>query len=325
MIRCLQLGLTLTVACLVAGDAAGAGNAFTIASVEAELRPRYPQAARATDEMPKGVIADENVVYARIGGAKLALDVYQPAGNGPFPAVLIVHGGGWDSGDRQMERPLARHLAGLGFVTVPVDYRLGRGGRFPAALHDLKSAVRWLRAHAGDYGIDPQRIAAVGGSSGGQLAALLGASNGLAALEGEVGERAGSSAVQAVVDIDGLADLTEPDFVRLQAENPSAPTRFLGGPFATRAEFWRQASALTHVGPHSAPTLFLNSTAPTPVLPGRPAMRDRLRALGLDAEIVVIPDTPHPFWLVHPWFDRVVAEIDRFLERQFAAIPAAPP
>jgi pectinesterase len=325
MSRCLQLGLTLTAACLAAGDAAGAGDAFTIAKVEADLRPRYPQVARVADELPKGVIADENVVYARLGGTSLKLDVYQPAGNGPFPAVLIVHGGGWESGDRQMERPLARHLAALGFVTVPVDYRLGRGGRFPAALHDLKSAVRWLRAHAGDYRIDPQRLAAVGGSAGGQLVAVLGASNGVAALEGEVGERAGSSAVLAVVDIDGLADFTEPDFVRQQAENPSAPTRFLGGPFATRGDVWRQASALTHVGPHSAPTLFLNSTAPSPVLPGRPAMCGRLRALGLEAEIVVIPDSPHPFWLVHPWFDRAVAEIDRFLQRQFAAIPAAPP
>jgi acetyl esterase/lipase len=325
VLRAFQFGAAVAAGWLSTPGPARSAPEFTVAGVESELRASYPQVSRVADELPKGVIADENVVYARIGGAKLALDIYQPSGNGPFPVVLIVHGGGWESGDRKMERPLARHLAALGYVTVPVDYRLGRAGRFPAALHDLKSAVRWLRAHAGDYWIDPERIGAVGGSSGGHLAALLGASNGETALEGEVGERTGSSAVQAVVDIDGLADFTEPDFVRQQAAQPSAPTRFLGGPFTARAEIWRQASPMAHVGPHSAPTLFLNSTAPSPVLPGRAAMRDRLRALGIDAEIVVIPDTPHPFWLVHPWFDRAVAEADRFLRRQFAREPGPVP
>src|SRR5512135_2640324 len=217
MDRFLQFSAALLVAGLTGPGAAGADNAFTIAKVEAELRARYPQATRVADELPKGVIGDENVVYARVGGARLALDVYQSSGNGPFPAVLIVHGGGWESGDRQMERPLAKHLAARGYVTVPVDYRLGRNGRFPAALHDLKAAVRWVRAHAGDYWIDPNHIAVVGASAGGQLAALLGATNGRPDFEGEVGERAGSSVVQAVVDIDGLVDFTAPDFVRAQA------------------------------------------------------------------------------------------------------------
>ena len=182
-------------------------------------------------------------------------------------------------------------------------------------------AVAWgdvLHQSAAGYGsAEARRIAAVGGSAGGQLVALLGASNGVIALKGAVGQQAGSSAVQAMVDIDGAADFTEPDFVSQQAAHPGAPTRFLGGPFVKRAEVWRQASPLTHVGPHSAPALFVNSTSPSPVRPGRPAVRDRWRALGIDAEIVVVPDTPHPFWLVNPWFDRTVAEIDRCLRRQF--------
>jgi pectinesterase len=272
--------------------------------------------------LPKGVGASENVVYAQVDGTALALDLYTPEAGGPFPAILIVHGGGWESGNRCMERPLAAHLAALGYAAAPADYRLGAAGRFPAALRDLKSAVCWLRAHAWERRIDPGRIAAVGASSGGQLVALLGATNGAPEFEGDVGEQAGLSGVQAVVDIDGLADFTDPELVRQQEVCPSAPAHFLGGPFATRASVWRAASALTHVGPRSAPTLFINSTAPTPILPGRAAMCDRLRALGIDSEIVVIPDTPHPFWLVDPWFDRTVAEIDRFLHRLFA-VPAA--
>ena len=302
-----------------AGDGGGAAQPFTRAKALAETRTRHPEASLPPDELPPGVVAEEDVIFARAGGTALALDLYRPAAGGPFPAVLIVHGGGWESGDRQMERPLARRLAALGYAGVPVDYRLGPAGRFPAALEDLKAAVRWLRVHARDWRLDPERIAAVGGSAGGQLVALLGATNGLPALEGAVGERGGSSAVQAVVDIDGLADFTDPELAGPQTEHPSAPTHFLGGTYRERTSVWREASALTHVGPRSAPTLFLNSTAATPVLPGRRAMCDRLRALGIDAEIVVFPDTPHPFWLVQPWFDRVVAEIDRFLERELHA------
>jgi acetyl esterase/lipase len=294
-----------------------AGNGFTLADTERKLRAEFPQIARVSDELSAGVIACENVEYARPGAATLRLDVYRPAGEGPFPAVLIVHGGGWESGDRLMERPLAKRLATLGYVAVPVDYRLGLEGRFPAALDDLKTAVRWLRTHADDHRIERRRIAAVGGSAGGHLAALLGASNGIAELDGGTGDRTVSSAVQAVVDIDGLADFTASDFVAMQAAEPGAPTRFLGGPWQARREIWRQASPLTHVSSRSAPTLFLNSTASRPVLPGRQAMRDKLRAAGVAAEIVTIPGTPHTFWLFHPWFERAVAEIDRFLRRQF--------
>jgi len=316
----LRMGAILAAATALGADAPA--KPFTRATVAAELRDRYPHFAFPPDELPKGVGASENVVYAQVDGTALALDLYTPEAGGPFPAILIVHGGGWESGNRCMERPLAAHLAALGYAAAPADYRLGAAGRFPAALRDLKSAVCWLRAHAWERRIDPGRIAAVGASSGGQLVALLGATNGAPEFEGDVGEQAGLSGVQAVVDIDGLADFTDPELVRQQEVCPSAPAHFLGGPFATRASVWRAASALTHVGPRSAPTLFINSTAPTPILPGRAAMCDRLRALGIDSEIVVIPDTPHPFWLVDPWFDRTVAEIDRFLRRHFA-VPAA--
>src|SRR4029077_5476274 len=111
-----------------------------------------------------------------------------------------------------------------------------------------------------------------------------------------------TSDLAAVVDIDGLADFTGADLLAKENRQAGAPTQFLGGRFADRAETWRAASALFHVGPKSAPTLFINSNGPSPILPGRTEMRDRLRALGIDSEIVVIPGTPHPFWLVNPWF-----------------------
>ena len=292
---------------------------FTRGSALAGTQKTFPAATLPADELPAGVLATENVVFATPAGAPLALDLYRPSAGGPHPAVLVIHGGGWESGSREMERPFAKRLAAAGFVAVPVSYRLGESGRFPAALHDLKAAVRWLRAHAAEHGIDPARIGAVGGSAGGQLAALLGSSNTVATIEGEVGERSGSSTIQAVVDIDGLADFTDPALVAQQVAKPSAPTRFLGGSFAERGDTWRTASPITHVGPASAPTLFLNSTAPSPLLPGREAMAKKLRSLGIAAEVAVVPGTPHPFWLLQPWFDEVVAATADYLHREMPA------
>ncbi len=295
-----------------------AAEAFTLANVTRQLRPQYPQIQPLADVLPPGVTAQEDVTYARAGDTALALDLYRPAGDAPFPAVLLVHAGGWDSGSREMERPFAKRLAGLGYVAVPVSYRLGPVARFPDPLHDLKAAVRWLRAHAAEHGVDPARIGVIGMSAGGQLAALLGATNGQADFEGDVGERGVSSAVQAVVDIDGLADFTGAELVAQQERSPSAPTRYLGGKFSERPDTWRAASALTHVGPRSAPTFFINSTAPTPILPGREAMRDRLHAAGVASELTVVPGTPHPFWLFQPWFEPTLAAADTFLRVHLA-------
>jgi acetyl esterase/lipase len=281
---------------------------FTRERAVEQLRSRFPGATLPSDALPSGVLADEEIVYVREPERELRLDVYRPAGEGPHPGLIVVHGGGWQSGDRTMERPLAKRLATLGYVAAPVSYRLGREGRFPAALDDLRAAVRWMRENAPRYAIDAEHIGAVGGSAGGQLVALLGATDGAT-------DSAVSCDVQAVVDIDGLADFTGQALVDKEAAQPASPTRFLGGSYQERPDVWRDASAISHVGPRSAPTLFINSTAPTPILPGRAEMCDKLKALGIDCAIVVVPDTPHPFWLMEPWFDVTVETADRFLRQ----------
>lgn len=292
---------------------------FTRESVLAEQRLRGASVALPPDAPARPLRSSENVVYRRVGDLSLALDVYAPIERGPHPALLVVHGGGWERGERFMERPLARHLAARGYVAVPVQYRLGEAGRFPAALHDLKAAVRWLREHADSYDVDAAHIAAIGGSAGGQLVALLGASNGEAALEGGFANVA--SKVQAVVCIDGLADFEGRALLDKERANPGAPTRFLGGPHDARANVWREASPLAHVRSDSAPTLFINSTAQSPILPGRAEMCARLKAQGVPCEIVVLDGAPHPFWLLEPWFSPALEHIDHFLRARFGKAP----
>lgn len=301
----------------ILGGLALAGRAespsFTIDGVLRSLAKDYPQVSRVADTLPAGVVAHENLTYAVRDSGPLALDVYQPHGDGPHPAVLIVHGGGWIAGDRTMERPFAQQLAARGYVAVPVSYRLGRPGRFPAPVHDLKAAVRWLRTHAKEYRIDPTRIAIAGGSAGGTLAVTVGATNGQRESDAPDAPAAPSSEVQAVIDIDGTVTFLDNRLIEQSETQPSPYWEYVHGPYNANRAVWVAASPINNVTRQSAPTLFIESTAKQPILCGRTEMAARLRLLGVTTKEIQIPDTPHPFWLVHPWFERVVAETDEFL------------
>jgi pectinesterase len=277
----------------------------------------HPQATRVAETLPPGVVARENLTYARPEGIELQLDLYRPESNRICPAVIIVHGGGWVAGDRTMERSFARHLAARGYAAATVSYRLGEPGRFPHAILDLRTAVRWLRAHASEFQLNPARIGAIGGSAGGTLAAFLGATNGDATYD--PGSPTDGGAVQAVVDVDGLATFLDNALIT-QSEGPPSPYYvFQHGTYRNARATWVEASPLNHVGPRSAPTLFIKSTTQRPILPGRDEMAARLKLFGIDADVVQFPDTPHVFWLFHPWFERVVEESDRFLRRHLGS------
>jgi acetyl esterase/lipase len=177
----------------------------------------------------------------------LHADIYQPAGDGPFPAVLLVHGGGWARGKPDDMVAIAEALAGAGFVVMNAAYRFAPEHRFPAQLHDLQHALRWLRANASRFAVDDERVAGFGYSAGAHLVALLG----LAAADGALDTPYGGpdARLQAVVAGGTPTDLRK-------FEGGQLVPQFLGGDQSRVPEAYRLASPVVHVTP-AAPPFFL--------------------------------------------------------------------
>jgi acetyl esterase/lipase len=126
-------------------------------------------------------------------------------------AILIIHGGGWRTGNRTQHYPLAQRLANLGYVCITPEYRLSTEALFPAAVYDIKASLRWVRSNAKEYNIDPGKITVLGFSAGGELAAFMGTTNGITEFEGKECSLSSSSKVQAVIDIDGILAFIHPE------------------------------------------------------------------------------------------------------------------
>lgn len=288
---------------------------FSVAGAEKGIIQKYPFITRPSPKVPEDIEFQKGLVYAKYGEREMHVDLFKPKRKGKSPAVIIVHGGAWITGHYTMENPLAIALAKLGYVAVTVEHRLSNEKKYPAQIHDLKASVRWLRANAKRFGIDEKRIGAVGGSSGGHLVALLGATNDLPKFEGNGGNEKFSSRVQSVIDIDGTATFIDPGNIEKEIKGPwNTNTTLTGFTFAENPAIWTEASPITHVNPKSAPTLFLNSSSFRP-FQQREEMAAKLNALGITSEIIVVPDTPHPFWLFRPWFDTAVENIDKFFKK----------
>src|ERR1700757_981344 len=159
-------------------------------------QPAKPPAAK----VPEGALLERDVEYATPDGQHLQLDLARPKnGDGPFPAIVCIHGGGFRAGTRQGYDGLCIRLAQNGYFAATVSYRLAPKYQFPAAIHDVKAAVRWMRANAGTYHFDPAKIGVTGDSAGGHLAQFLGVTGGVTEFEGDGGNRDQSSAVTCVV------------------------------------------------------------------------------------------------------------------------------
>jgi acetyl esterase/lipase len=234
-----------------------------------------------------------DLIYGKAGDADLKLDLARPKdGDGPFPVVVCIHGGGWTHGDRGELRTTVENLARRGYVAVSVDYRLAPKDRFPAAVEDCKAAVRWLRANARQYKINPDRIGVVGFSTGAHLACLLGVTRKSDGLEGAGGNPDESSAVQAVVSFFGATDLTQEGFGKDVEKENLVP--FLGGSLAEKKDRYRKASPVTYAGKHAPPFLFFHGTNDH-IVPIRQSelLAEKLKEAGVSAELIALEKEGH--------------------------------
>jgi pectinesterase len=277
----------------------------------------HPNAVLIPEKRFKNVQEHRNISYVNVGTRDLHLDVFHPQKRSKKgqPAILIIHGGGWRTGNRAMHIPLAQHLAARGYVTITAEYRLSTEALYPAAVHDLKAAIRWIRANANLYNIDSQKVIGLGFSAGGQLAALLGNTNHIQSFEGSYGNLNHSSALQTIVDIDGILAYIHPESGEGDdSRNTSAATNWFGYSKTENPDLWKAASALTHAGKNSPPTLFLNSSVDR-MHAGRENYMKKLDIFKIYSEVHTFEGSPHGFCLFAPWFEPMLGYIDDFLKK----------
>ncbi|HEX8425727.1 alpha/beta hydrolase [Hymenobacter sp.] len=294
-------------------------TSFTVHSAFSKARKTHPNSSVAKPAVPATILAKTNLTYCTIGGRDLQLDVFRPTTNRKkgYPAVLLIHGGGWRSGDRSQHVPMAQQLAAKGYVTATVEYRLSTEAIYPAAVTDLKAAIRWLRANANTYNIDTTRIAVWGFSAGGQLAALLGTTNGDKQLEGDACHKSYSSSVQAIVDVDGTLAFIHPESGEGDdSKGTSAATYWFGASKTAKPELWHQAGALNHVTSKTPPIAFINSSVAR-MHAGREDMLQKLDAFHIYYEVHGFPEAPHTFPLFNPWFEPTLNYTVAFLNKVF--------
>ncbi len=292
---------------------------YSIARVYCQIRKDFPYAVPVKDSLPKGVLGERNLVYATLpdtpfGKRELHVDLFHPVKPGKYPALILVHGGGWRAGDKSMEVPMAQMIASKGFVTVAVEYQLSLEAKYPAAVHNIKAAIRWMRANAVKYNIDSNRIAISGTSAGGQLAALVGMTNGIEKFEGTQGNNTFSSSVQAVIDIDGVLDFMAPSSLNLDRKPDSPDIAWLGGSFYEKPEIWKEASSIFWANEKSVPVLFLNSGF-SRFHGGQDEMIGMMNEWGIYTEVHKFDIKVHPFWLFHPWVDSSVEYMVNFMNK----------
>lgn len=277
--------------------------------------PLFATAGAAEPKLLETVVKPD-ITFAVVGGDKLQLDLAMPKTGGPYPCLIGLHGGAWKSGSRKdLNRPLPLldfgggeksfidFTAQHGFVAVSVSYRLIPKAKFPAQIEDIKAAIRWLRAHAAEYNIDPDHFGVIGFSAGGHLAALVGTTDKDSGFD--VGEHLEfSSRVQAVADFFGPSDMS------LYAETPGIEDAFmvplLGARFADKPELYRRASPIEYVTKDDPPFLIMHGTLDVivPLLHSK-RLHEKLTSVGVKSEFIPMRNRGHG------WFDESVKESNK--------------
>jgi len=258
--------------------------------------------------------AELNIVYGHTPEQELKMDVYRPkTGGDKLPACVLVHGGGWVGGDKERFTPLAIGLAQRGYVVANIEYRVGPVAKYPAAVQDCNLAVRFVRAEAQRFGLDPNRLGAWGGSAGGHLVGMLAA----APTEEKfiTGDNHNVSAkVQATVVMAGPMELNNEKAIEnyRQQKEQSYGFKWIGKLYDDAPELYREASPMTYLDKDSGPILFLTGSLDNPSRDTPPM--DKLKSLGVPTQQVVLTDGKHGCWMQVPWQEQCLEAVDTFFK-----------
>jgi acetyl esterase/lipase len=260
---------------------------------------------------PPKTTTEQDIVYKKAGSTELKLDLVRPAdGDGPFPAVVVIHGGAWRQGNKADVRPILPQFAQRGFVAISPQYRFSPKDAFPAQVHDLKAAVRWLKGNAKKYKVDPERMGAIGFSAGGHLALMLGLTGPGDGLEGEVSAGAPDSRIKAVVNYFGPTDLAAndmPDICKPWVKD------FLGGTPQEKPETAAKASPLTFVSKDDAPVLTFQGTK-DPLVPFNQAIKlaEAMSSAGVPGRVELLLGAQHGW--AGAEMERTISDTFRFFD-----------
>lgn len=284
---------------------------------QAPSKPRSDGRTEISKETLQNLASKMDVTFARYGNRTLQMDIYRPKGNWKtLPAIVCIHGGGWANGNRTNHGRVAQALAAKGFVAATISYRLSGEAPFPAAIHDCKAAVRFLRASAKEYGIDKNKIGAIGLSAGGHLVALLAASNDVSELEGNGGNAGFSSSIQAAIPMGAQTDFLSERNKEITAipERGKIWRQFLGGSQEEKPNVYRLASPLHHLNKNSAPSWFITGEKDD-LSTHAIEFRQRMKELGIQSNLTVIKNAPHPFLGKQIWFDEMLEVAGSFFKK----------
>lgn len=290
------------------GQAQKAGTAGGDSATEA------PKWRKLLPNLPEGVRFSKHTL-ADYPEHAVELLVYTPDRPGLYPAILCIHGGGWSQRQIESDRPMMERLAERGFVTALVSYRISSEAKYPAALHDCKAAIRFLRANAASLSINPEKIGLMGGSAGGHLCGLTAFTAGKKEFEGD-GPFAGvSSAVQACMIMAASQDLCAAN------ENKTSPNAlaFFGVEYSENPALYRDASPLTHIRSEAPPTLFIEGEKDS-LKVGRKEAMEKLEGLGIETGLFTLRKGPHPFWMSDPWCAETVEIATRFFAKHLGGV-----
>lgn len=284
-------------------------TSYTVNSAFKKSKKKFKAIEIAKPKDFDNVTVCNAIVYKNIGERKLSLDAFINT-NKNNPALILVHGGGWRSGDKSHMKPMAQYIASQGYSCFTIEYRLSDEAIYPNGIYDIKDAIKYIKHNAQKFHVDTTKVAILGCSSGAQMATLVGTTNQNLKFETSSIYK-NTSTVQAIINLDGILAFKHP-----KSKEGTMANDWLGGTYEEKSEIWKEASALTHTDKNTPPILFINSQYER-FHAGRDDMIQILNKHHIYNQVETFANSPHTFWLFHPWFHQTVTYITTFLDNIF--------